>query len=182
MLYRLSAKQTLWRNQRQQRRKRTREEPSPVAPETRQKGAKFSEILENSGNGDSTVERCLLEELLWKNSASCLNSKECDSPVTKEPFNNDVGEEKLNGSTGVHIPDVHAAKLNGSESLHKSDLYMEKLNASSGVHNPDVQVEKLNTDLSKRTDRLEGENIAGDAGETQLECDLMIRELFYFNI
>ena len=179
----MSSKQTLWRNQRQQRRKRRREEPAETAPVS-QKGAKFSEILETTGNGDSSVEQCLLDELLWKNSGSCLNSKEIDSPLTdKHTINGHTRNNSdfltshdSNGKSNVFPPfvktDANFVQKNGISSDQKSDVEDNNLNEGSAEPKDEGGTEPKDEGGSELKD--EG---GSESAETVLECDLVIRKL-----
>ena len=177
----MSSKQTLWRNQRQQRRKRRLEEPAETAPVS-QKGAKFSEILENTGNGDSSVEQCLLDELLWKNSGSCLNSKEIGSALTDKA--------KINGHAHNNSDILTSHDSNGKSNafppLVKTEASFVQENQKS-----DVEDDRLNEGSAepKYVDGTEPKDKGGsepnheggrESGETVLECDLVIRKLFHF--
>ena len=206
----MSSKQTLWRNQRQQRRKRRLEEPAETAPVS-QKGAKFSEILENTGNGDSSVEQCLLDELLWKNSGSCLNSKEIDSPLTDKAKinghahnNSDILTSHDSNATSNAFPpllktDESFVQKNRISSDQKSDVDVDILNEGSAEPNhvggtepkdkggsePNHEGGREPKDKGGSEPNHEGRsepNHEGgrESGETVLECDLVIRKLFNF--
>jgi len=161
---RLTSYQTLWRNQRKQRRERHRKEDKKETDKKIEVGGKYSESMEADEYFDNGSESCLLSELLHKDSTSCLNSTELERVDSTSCLNSTelerVDSTSCLNSTEQEIED----KTNSTESdRFKENLRLENssVNGSNGAHNPhDVE----NIDLSLQEEET-----------LKLECNITIR-------
>jgi len=136
---RLTSYQTLWRNQRKQRRERHRKEDKKETDKKIEVGGKYSESMEADEYFDNGSESCLLSELLHKDSTSYLNSTESD----RFQENMRLENSSVNGSNGAHNPhDVENIDL----SLQEEETLKLECNITIRLCGPVVRVELVYLD------------------------------------